>query len=120
MIDADPLPDRPGAGVDAEEWSFHHRVLYRLVLGTAGASTAAIQLCYEAIAPVAYRGTTATPVKRRYRRQLLCELRDAGVIASHPSLRGQVWTPTAAVVDEAAYNPVDRIQDDQARGEADD
>jgi len=69
MIDADPLPERPGPTVDAEEWSLHHRMLYRLVLGAAGASTAELQLCYEALAPVVYRGRVASACgSRRWRR----------------------------------------------------
>jgi hypothetical protein len=101
MIDADPLPERPGPDVDADEWSLHHRMLYRLVLGAAGASTAELQLCYEALAPVVYRGTVASAcVSRRWRRELLADLRDEGVITSHPTPRGWIWTPAASVVDD--------------------
>lgn len=103
MIDADPLPDRPGASVDAEEWSFHHRLLYRLVLGSAGATTSDLQLLYDAVASVAYRGTTASPSSsRRWRRKILNDLRDAGVIDAHRTSRGWVWTPTESVLQEEA------------------
>lgn len=107
MIDAEPLPDR---GLDGGAWSFHHRVLYRLVLGAAGSPTAELQLLYDAVAPVAYRGTTASPSSsRRYRRKLLNDLRDAGVVEAHETPRGWVWTPAEDVVetDRAAQDAPD-------------
>lgn len=106
MIDAEPLPERPGHAVDADEWSFHHRLLYRLVLGAAGTTTADLQLLYDAVAPVAYRGTTASPSSsRRWRRKILNDLRDAGVIEAHETPRGWVWAPTEDVVEAGAAAP---------------
>jgi hypothetical protein len=103
VIDADPLPDRPGADVDADEWSLHHRLLYRLVLGAAGSTTADLQLLYDAVAPVAYRGTTASPLtSRRWRRKVLNDLRDAGVVEATRTTRGWVWTPTDDALEEEA------------------
>lgn len=100
MISADSLPDRPPSSVDADEWSHHHCVLYRLVLGAAGATTADLQLLYDAVAPVAYRGTTSSPSRsRRWRRKILNDLREAGMIDAHETPRGWVWTPTEAVLD---------------------
>jgi len=102
MIDADPLPDRPGPAVDLDEWSAHHRLLYHLVLGAPGSTTAELQLLYDAVAPVAYRGLTASPASsRRWRRKVLGDLLDAGVLETHETTGGWVWTPSADVVDEA-------------------
>jgi len=103
VIDADPLPDRPGPAVDADEWAFHHHLLYRLVLGAPGSTTEDLQRAYDAVAPIAYRGTTGSPCSsRRYRRKLLNDLRDAGVVEAHETPGGWVWTPSEDVVDEAA------------------
>lgn len=100
MIDAASLPDRPGRAVDVDDWSFHHRVLYRLVLGASGSRTVDLQLLYEALAPVLYRGVVDSPCEsRRWRRELLGHLRDAGVVAWHPTPRGWVWTPAADVLE---------------------
>lgn len=99
MIDADPLPDCPGPAVDLDEWSAHHRLLYRLVLGAPGSTTAEVQLLYDA---VAYRGlTTSTASSRRWRRKVLGDLLDAGVLETHETTGGWVWTPSEDVVDEA-------------------
>lgn len=106
MIDADPLPERPGPDVDAEEWSLHHRLLYRLVLGAAGSTTADLQLLYDAVAPIAYRGTTISPSgSRRWRRKILNDLRDAEVIDARHTPRGWVWMPVEDVVDDAEGVP---------------
>lgn len=89
-----PLPDRAPSGADTEHWTFHHRLLYRLVAGAAGARTEDLQLLYDAVAPLAYRGTTTEPCdSRRYRRKLLTELAEAGVIGVHDTPRGRVWVP---------------------------
>lgn len=58
-----------------------------------GCTTAELQLAYDAITPVAYRGTTASPVARRWRREQLGELVDAEVLASFDTPRGRVWVP---------------------------
>jgi hypothetical protein len=97
--DVEALPDRPGPAADADEWTLHHRLFYRLVAGAPGIRTADLQLLYDVVAPVAYEGTTASPTSsRRWRRKLLGDLQDAGVIDAHPTPRGWVWPPTEAVV----------------------
>jgi len=107
------LPDRPGPAVDAEEWSIHHRVFYRLVLGAPGSRTADLQLLYDALAPVVYRGTTASKCdSRRWRRKLLNDLQDAGVVVSAETPRGWIWRPTADALDE----DVPAIAPDTAEG----
>lgn len=94
MIDADPLTGDPGPDVDAEEWTVHHRFLHRLILGTTGARTGDLQLLYDAIAPLAFKGTPATPhTSHSWRRKLLHDLADAGLIAAHETPRGLVWVP---------------------------
>ena len=95
------LPARPGPDVDAEEWSLHHRLFYRLVVGAPGSRTADLQLLYDAVAPVAYRGTTVSKCdSRRWRRKLLNDLQDAGVVTSDETPRGWIWRPTADAVDD--------------------
>lgn len=101
MSSVDPLPEPPGPDVDVGEWSIHHRLLYRLVAGAPGLRTADLQLLYDVVGPVAYRGTMATPCdSRRWRRDLLDDLRDTGVVSVHATPRGRVWVPTEAVVDD--------------------
>jgi len=59
--------------------------------------------CADAVAPVAYRGLTTSPASsRRWRRKVLRDLLDAGVLETHETTGGWVWTPSADVVDEAA------------------
>lgn len=95
------LPDRPGPDVDAEEWSLHHRLFYRLIVGAPGSRTGDLQLLYDAVAPVAYRGTmTSKCDSRRWRRKLLNDLEDAGVVTSTRTPRGWLWQPTVDAVDE--------------------
>jgi len=113
MTDEDRLPDRPGPGVDVAEWSFHHRLLYRLVLGAPGSHTADLQRLYDAVAPVAYQGVTATASSsRRWRRKLLADLRDAGVVVAHETSRGHLWVPASDTVDRDA--PMWRSEEDPA------
>jgi hypothetical protein len=100
MTDEKLLPDRPDPGVDVAEWSFHHRLLYRLVLGVPGSHTADLQRLYDAVAPVTYRGVEETPSSsRRWRRKLLGDLRDAGVVVAHETRQGLLWVPAADAVD---------------------
>lgn len=107
------LPDRPGPAVDAEEWSIHHRVFYRLVLGAPGARTGDLQLLYDALAPVVYRGTTTSKCdSRRWRRKLLNDLKDAEVVTSAETPRGWIWRPTADALGEA----VPAVAPDTAEG----
>jgi len=112
VIDATPLPDRPGPGVDADEWALHHRLLYRLVLGAPGSTTEELQRLYGAVAPVAYRGTMTAPVdSRRWRRKLLYDLRDAGVIDAIETPKDWVWVPAADVLegdDTDSQQPLER------------
>lgn len=78
---------------DGRGRSVHHEVLHRLVAGAAGSTTAEIQLLYDAVAPIAYRGTTDSPVQRRRRREVLRELTDESLVTSHDTPRGRVWVP---------------------------
>jgi len=95
------LPARPGPDVDADEWTLHHRLFYRLVVGAPGSRSADLQLLYDAVAPVAYRGTMASKCdSRRWRRKLLGDLEDAGVVTSAETPRGWLWWPTADAVDD--------------------
>ena len=73
--------------------SVHGDVLHRLVAACAGATTAELQLCYDALAPVCYRGTTSTPVGRRPRREHLSDLVDANLVEFRDTPRGRVWLP---------------------------
>lgn len=110
MIDAKPLPDRPSGAVDADEWTLHHRVFYRLVLGAPGISTEDLQLLYESIGPVAYKNNLKTPIKSKWhRRKVLNELRDAGLVDYHPTQRGRLWAPDEDVVD--VPNPGEELND---------
>ena len=57
MTDVKPLPDRPGTDVDTDEWSYHHRVFYRLVAGAAGRTAADLQQLYTTLAPAVYHSS---------------------------------------------------------------
>lgn len=72
--------------------SVHHEVLHRLVAGAAGSTTAELNELYEAVAPVAYNGTTKTAIQsRRYRRQVLSDLEAEDCVSAHDTPRGRVW-----------------------------
>lgn len=73
----------------------HAVVLHRLIAGAPGSTTAEIQLLYDAVAPIAYRGTTTTPIARRARREKLSALVEADRVAAHDTPRGRVWVPLA-------------------------
>jgi hypothetical protein len=73
--------------------SLHHQLLHRLVAVAPGATSAELQLMYEGLAPLAYRGTTSSPVQRRRRREVLSELVEGGVVEFHDTSRGRVWVP---------------------------
>ncbi|QLC35750.1 hypothetical protein EFA46_015950 (plasmid) [Halarchaeum sp. CBA1220] len=81
------------AALDGEGYTHHHRVLYRLVLGAAGTTTSDLHILYDAVAPLVYHGVTKTPVKRRYRRKLLTDLREAGFVEASDTPRGRIWMP---------------------------
>jgi len=100
VIGAESLPN-------TAEFSYHHRVLYRVVLGAAGATTSDVHLLYEAVAPVAYYGTTETSVERRWRRKLLCDLRDAGFLTERETPRGGVWLPAEDLVGDVQDQSTD-------------
>jgi hypothetical protein len=89
--DAAPLEELAASTTDAGEWTYHHRVLYRLVVGTVSSHTAELQRLYEAIAPLAYQGAAETPVERRWRRKLLEDLRTAGVLEARKTPHGWLW-----------------------------
>lgn len=84
---------RHRGGRGRRDRSLHAEVLHRLVAGAPGSSTAEIQLLYDAVAPLVYRGTTESPVRRRWRREKLAHLAEEGVVASHDTPRGRVWVP---------------------------
>lgn len=93
--EGDPFPHAPGSDVDADTWTLHHRFLYRIVLGAAGATSEEINLLYNAIAPVVYYGTTETQSdSRRWRHKLLKDLEAGGYVSGHQTPRGWVWIPT--------------------------
>jgi hypothetical protein len=93
----EPVTD---GGRDVDEWSFHHRVFYRLVVGAAGGTTRELSLLYDALAPLLYQGVMEDPVSsRRWRRTLLDELRAAGMITAAETPRGHVWLPAETVDD---------------------
>ena len=71
----------------------HAAVLPRLVAGNPGLTTADLQLCYDAIAPLVYRGTTTSPVDRRWRREQLEALVKDDRVAYRDTPRGRVWVP---------------------------
>lgn len=93
MTDANPGGQPGESGVEADDWSHHHRVLYRLVLGAPGSTTAELQTLYESIAPLLYRGETTVPACRRWRRSILSDLTDDGVVSSHDTPSGRIWVP---------------------------
>lgn len=105
MIDEEFLTEPPGGDVDTEEWTDHHRLFYRLVLGTTGARSDDLQLLYDAVAPLAFKGTTDTPhSSRRWRRKLLNDLADAEVISAHETPRGLVWVPADYDYNKGRWN----------------
>lgn len=75
------------------EHSLHHRLFHRLVSAAPGSTTLELQLMYEGLAPLVYRGTTWSSVQRRWRRKVLSDLNDSGAVDHRNTPRGRVWFP---------------------------
>jgi len=88
-------------GIESGEWTAHHRLLVAIIQGQPGVTTEEIQDLYEALAPLAYQGTLATPVSaRRWRRQLLTELDEAGAVIAYETARDRLWVPAEDTSDD--------------------
>ena len=79
----------PAASAD----SFHADVLEALIRGIPGCSTAEVCDLYDAVAPLVYRGTTQSPVERRWRREVLDSLQEDGRLESYETPNGRLWIP---------------------------
>lgn len=85
----------------AREFTLHHKVCYRIIAGAQSILTSDLNNLYEAVAPVAYKGSTKTPISsRKYRRDILYDLKDADAIVGFRTANGIMWAPTEEVIKE--------------------
>lgn len=87
------MASNPVTAHRSPERSLHHRLFHRLVSVAPGSTTAELQLMYEGLAPLVYRGTTWSSVQRRWRRKVLSDLSDSGAVDHRDTPRGRVWFP---------------------------
>lgn len=109
-----PMPSEPPRRTADRD--VHATVLHRLIAGAPGGTTAEIQLLYDAVAPIAYRGTTVTPIARRARREKLAALAEADRVAAHDTPRGRVWAPLAMPEGLAVRHVATEPRESQAAG----
>lgn len=118
-----PDPDEWGTLVTGEDdvdgpddpFTYHHRLLYRLVRDAGTIPAAELHARYDDVAPDAYRGHTATPIGRRARRNKLADLRDAGLLNAEGEGPAREYWVTETVADatdpplQAAIDALGRV-----------